>query len=278
MQLHHSNWIRIIKPQANLGKPPKNSKEPHRLQRSPLLPKRHQPTKHYKIPYKEDKATYIHLAWILCEIVRIKRTQVAEVGRIQRAWTSESWETYQTRKAGISTQRRTCQKPSSSCLVATKLSSFVGPYHQNFQNKKLPYTQAAATAAESQIFHLGLRAAKTPSIIISSCFLEHSRSRVSRAFKKKKSCRGSFSCKTWLHDFFKHWVVQETTMQQQPQLPGFITTKKKHKSHTNQSKTHPHCLVNLGILWSLEESINPLLKHHPSSFLPGHCTFPAQLG
>ncbi len=90
MQLHHSNWIRIIKPRANLGKPPKNSKEPHRLQRSPLLPKRHQPTKHYKIPYKEDKATYIHLAWILCELVRIKRTLVAEVGRIQRAWTSES--------------------------------------------------------------------------------------------------------------------------------------------------------------------------------------------
>jgi hypothetical protein len=85
MQPHHSK-----KPQANLDKPPKNSKEPHRLQRSPLLPKRHQSTKHYKFPYKEDKAIYIHLAWILCEIVRIKRTQVAEVGRIQRAWTSES--------------------------------------------------------------------------------------------------------------------------------------------------------------------------------------------
>jgi hypothetical protein len=111
---------------------------------------------------------------IFCEIVRIKRTQVAEVGRMQRAWTSESWETYQTRKAGISTQRRTCQKAHFllACLQQSCLLS-LAPIIKTFK-QKLPYTQAAATAviaAESQIFHLGLRAAKTPSIIISSCSL-----------------------------------------------------------------------------------------------------------
>lgn len=134
MQLHHSNWIRIIKPQANLDKPPKNSKEPHRLQRSPLLLKRHQSTKHYKIPCKEDNI-YIHLAWILCEIVRIKRTQVAEVGRMQRAWTSESWETYRTRKAGISTQRRTCQKAHFFLLACNKAVFFRWPLSSKLSNK-----------------------------------------------------------------------------------------------------------------------------------------------
>lgn len=136
MQLHHSNWIRIIKPQANLDKPPKNSKEPHRLQRSPLLLKRHQSTKHCKIPCKEDKAIYIHLALIFCEIVRIKRTQVAEVGRMQRAWTSESWETYQTRKAGISTQRRTCQKAHFFLLGCNKAVFFCWPLSSILSNSR----------------------------------------------------------------------------------------------------------------------------------------------
>jgi hypothetical protein len=64
--------------------------------------------------------------------------------------------------------------PKSPLLLAWLQQScllLLAPIIKTFK-QKLPYTQAAATAAESQIFHLGLRAAKTPSIIIiCSCSL-----------------------------------------------------------------------------------------------------------
>jgi len=66
-------------------------------------------------------------------------------------------------------------QPKSPLLLAWLQQScllLLAPIIKTFK-QELPYTQAAAAAAaaESQFFHLGLRAAKTPSIIISSCSL-----------------------------------------------------------------------------------------------------------
>jgi hypothetical protein len=210
----------------------------------------------------------------LCEIVRIKRTQVAEVGRIQRAWTSESWETYQTRKAGISTQRRTCQKALFFLLGCSKAVFFCWPLSSKLSNKNSRTHKLLLLLRNHRFFTWVWEQPKLPASSSSApapWALQISSEQGLQ--KKKKSRRGSFSCKMWLHDFFKHWVVQETTMQQQPQLPGFITTTKKHKSKQHTS-TLPCDSRNSLIPGRIYQS--PI--EAASFFLPRHCTFPAQLG
>ncbi len=173
MQLHHSNWIRIIKPQANLDKPPKNSKEPHSLQRSPLVLKRHQSTKHYKIPCKEDNIYPPRLDFLWNR----QNQKNSSCGSRKNAESMDLWELRDipdSKSWNFNTEKDLPKSPLLlACLQQSCLLS-LAPIIKTFK-QKLPYTQAAATAvtaAESQIFHLGLRAAKTPSIIIiSSCTL-----------------------------------------------------------------------------------------------------------